>query len=389
MVIWLEKNAPIRRKFDALLAIFGMLGALNLIACGLVWQDSADAVFAFVIALATMIMSLATMLAAKALICNPYVETVVRMEALANGDLESPVRRTDHQDCVGRMTRAMATFCENAIAVRKASAEQSSKLIDTLSDAFNQLAQGDLTCRIDGISEGEYARLRDSFNTSVARIELLIGAVHATVKGVQTGSDEIRAASEDLALRNEQQAASLEETAASVGAVTSLTRKSAENAVSAKLAIEQTHARAGESGKGFAVVANEVRALAQRCAEAADEVKALITVSSGHVGSGVDLVNRSGEAFAAITHDVKTLSGAIQTIAQSAAQQAENLSQINTVVGELDRSTQQNAAMAEQCTAAATSLSQEANSLGHALSHFEIGQTSDIPATGSTLRRAA
>ena len=68
-------------------------------------------------------------------------------------------------------------------------------------------------------------------------------------------------------------------------------------------------------------------------------------------GSGVDLVNRSGEAFAAITHDVKTLSGAIQTIAQSAAQQAENLSQINTVVGELDRSTQQNAAMAEQCTA--------------------------------------
>ena len=247
MVIWFEKNAPIRRKFDALLAIFGMLGALNLIACGLVWQDSADAVFAFVIALATMIMSLATMLAAKALICNPYVETVVRMEALANGDLESPVRRTDHQDCVGRMTRAMATFCENAIAVRKASAEQSSKLIDTLSDAFNQLAQGDLTCRIDGIKRGRICpAARQLQHFSVARIELLIGAgpCHPSraCRPVRTRSAQ---RPKIFALRNEQQAASLEETAASVGAVTSLTRKSAENAVSAKLAIEQTHAPRG------------------------------------------------------------------------------------------------------------------------------------------------
>ncbi|MFM7376792.1 MAG: methyl-accepting chemotaxis protein [Erythrobacter sp.] len=148
-------------------------------------------------------------------------------------------------------------------------------------------------------------------------------------------------------------------------------------------------ARAGEAGKGFAVVANEVRALAQRCAEAADEVKALISASSVQVSRGVDLVGRSGEAFAGITRDITALSEAIQSIASSAAVQAENLSQITTVVGELDRSTQQNAAMAEECTAAATSLTREAGLLNSALAQLTVGGASGGFSQPALLSRAA
>lgn len=148
-------------------------------------------------------------------------------------------------------------------------------------------------------------------------------------------------------------------------------------------------ARAREPVKGFAVVANEVCALAQRRAEAADEVKALITVSSTQVSRGVSLDNRSGEAFVAINRDVGELSGAIQTIADATKMQAKNLSQINSVVSELDRSPQQNAAMIEECTAAATSLAQEANLLNNALAQLEVGSGAPAAAAIQRYSRAA
>jgi hypothetical protein len=120
----------------------------------------------------------------------------------------------------------------------------------------------------------------------------------------------------------------------------------------------------------------------------ADEVKALISSSSVQVSRGVDLVGRSGDAFAAITRDISTLSEAIQSIATSAAVQAENLWQITTMVGELDRTTQQNAAMAEDRTAAATSLTREVSSLDAALAQFTVGTRSGYAAP-APLSRAA
>lgn len=424
MFTWFEKNAPIRQKFDALLVAFALLGSINVAACALVWQNAASATVALIAALATLVLSVGTMLAAKAMICRPYVETVVRMEALADGNIAAPINYTDHHDCVGRMTRAMATFRANAIALQEASTDQSNTVIGTLSGALNRLADGDLTCRIENMADGEFVTLRDTFNSSVAKIEALIGAVSATAGGVRTGSDEIRAASEDLALRNEQQAASLEETAASVGAVTSLTRQSAENATNAKLAIEQTHARAtqggdvvrkavdamsaieqssreitqiinvidgiafqtnllalnagveaaraGEAGKGFAVVANEVRALAQRSAEAARDIKSLIDKSTSHVGDGVSLVGETGTLLAEIVSQIGSVTAQINDIAESTTSQASNLDQVNVAVGSIDRMTQQNAAMVEESTAATRSLLSEAERLGELVAQFRV-----------------
>ncbi len=293
---------------------------------------------------------------------------------------------------------------------------------DRLGTALEHLAHGDLTVSLSGFPE-EYRKVEADFNAATAALNATIGSVVAGVHAMTTGSSEIRSASDDLARRTEEQAANLEETAAAVTQTNARVQQTAETAGLARGTIQvattmaddgrrivaeavgamdqiekssseinniiavidsiafQTNllalnagveaARAGETGKGFAVVASEVRALAQRCAEAADEVKSLITVSSQHVGNGVDLVKRSGEAFAAITKGVADLSKAIETIADSTDDQADSLAQINAVVSDLDRSTQQNAAMAEQCTAAATSLAREAEKLGEAFASFQ------------------
>ena len=311
---------------------------------------------------------------------------------------------------------------------------------DKLGAALERVSAGDLTAQLTGFPE-EYRKVEADFNAAIGALRQTFGSVVVGVEAMTGGATEIRSAADDLARRTEEQAANLEETATAIAAINGSVQESAATSAKASATIAEASkrahdgaqivteavgamqqiesssqeitsiiaviesisfqtnllalnagveaARAGESGRGFAVVANEVRALAQRCTEAADEVKSLITVSSTQVSRGVDLVGRSGEAFAAINRDVAELSGAIQAIANSSASQAENLSQINQAVSDLDRSTQQNAAMAEQCTAAATSLSQEANALNGALGQFEVGMASANKPENVPFARAA
>jgi methyl-accepting chemotaxis protein len=264
-----------------------------------------------------------------------------------------------------------------------------------------------------------------------------MGEVIRASDAIQSGVGEIAAASDDLSRRTEQQAASLEETAAALDEITATVRRSAEGARSGAAAastakiqaaesgevmreavgamgdIEQSSsqitqiigvideiafqtnllalnagveaARAGDAGKGFAVVASEVRALAQRSAEAAKEIKGLIVASSGQVERGVKLVGETGQALQGIVEKVSEIDGLINEMARSAQEQAEGLSQVNTAINQMDQVTQQNAAMVEESTAAAASLSHEATQLGQLTSRFRIGER---PAAARTARPA-
>ena len=143
-------------------------------------------------------------------------------------------------------------------------------------------------------------------------------------------------------------------------------------------------ARAGDAGRGFAVVASEVRALAQRSAEAAKEIKALISASSQQVGQGVQLVGETGQALQRIDGEVTRINELVIEIATSAHEQAIGLEQVNAAVNQMDQVTQQNAAMVEESTAASHALAREADNLTELMSQFEVGASGGGEAGGSS-----
>jgi methyl-accepting chemotaxis protein len=273
----------------------------------------------------------------------------------------------------------------------------------------------------------DYAQVEKDFNAAIAALRETLATVTSSVQVISTGSSEIRAGSDDLSRRTEQQAASLEETATAMSQVTAMVQDTARSAREVNTTIAQTHeeashggavveqavsamsaiekssgeisqiisvidgiafqtnllalnagveaARAGDAGKGFAVVANEVRALAQRSADAARDIKLLITTSTEQVGVGVNLVGETGTMLTRIVGRVGEVSDIITRIAASAEKQSASLVQVNSAVSEMDRMTQQNAAMVEQSTAASRSLAGEANELASMVARFTLGQS--------------
>jgi methyl-accepting chemotaxis protein len=337
-------------------------------------------------------------------------------------------------DRAGKVVRVVKfatdiTQVENERIAREAasqSEEQQNIVVTTLADNLRRLAQGDLTACIDVAFEGRYDQIKADFNDAVASLRDTMGAITASTATLQSGSDEIAQASDDLSRRTEQQAASLEETAAALDQLTATVRKSADGAgqasslvsttrdvaqhsgqvvrqaVSAMGEIEKSSgqiaqiigvideiafqtnllalnagveaARAGDAGRGFAVVAQEVRALAQRSAEAAKEIKGLISTSTSQVGAGVKLVGETGEALKRIVERVGEIDALVSEIAASSQEQATGLNQVNTAVNQMDQVTQQNAAMVEQATAASHSLKSECQELVRLVSRFGAGE---------------
>ena len=314
-----------------------------------------------------------------------------------------------------------------AEAEARAAAERNqAAVVDALAAALNALAGGDLTARFAAETTPDYQRLKEDFNGAMASLEEAMGILTANASAIQTGVAEIAQASDDLSRRTEQQAASLEQTAAALEQITATVKKSASGANQANRAVTlakaeaessgdvvreaiaamgdieasshqisqiigvideiafQTNllalnagveaARAGEAGRGFAVVASEVRALAQRSAQAAKEIKALISASSDQVAAGVGLVSRTGEALEKIANSVVEVHSLMVEIAASTQEQSVGLGEVSLAVNQMDQVTQQNAAMVEETTAATHSLANEAGELTQLVSRFVISE---------------
>ena len=295
--------------------------------------------------------------------------------------------------------------------------------VDEVAGGLDKLASNALSHRLVKPIDPAYEKLRRDFNAAMETLEATMGAISASAGGVGNGAQEIASASNDLARRTEMQAANLEQTATTLGKITRVVTRSAAGARAASTSASDVRAdaaksgevvreaivamgeiknssqeigqivgmidqiafqtnmlalnagveaaRAGEAGRGFAVVASEVRTLAQRSAEAASEIKALIVRSGGAVTRGAKLVEQTGIALNAVVTKVSAIDALVSEIAQSTQEQAMGLTQVNEAVTQLDQVTQQNAAMVEEATAAAGSLSHESQELMRLISRFE------------------
>jgi methyl-accepting chemotaxis protein len=306
----------------------------------------------------------------------------------------------------------------------QAAAAVQRQVVQSLARGLSALSEGDLTVQLTETFAGEYEAVRTDFNATVSRLRSTVGGIVQASEAIRSGTREVSHASNDMARRTEAQAASLEETVAALAGITATVRATAEGAgqvhtsmadakaeaerggavvgeaVAAMNEIEgsaheiakiigiineisfQTNllalnagveaARAGDAGKGFAVVASEVRSLAQRSADAAREIKALIEASSRQVERGVGLVGDTGEALQTILARVGAVSQVVSTIAASARDQAASLAEVNTAVRSIDQATQQNAAMVEEATAATETLARETDELARMTSAFRL-----------------
>lgn len=337
---------------------------------------------------------------------------------------------TIEQNALKARNDLMHKEAEEARLRREAEIEQGRRndtiVVDALAEGLEKLANGNLTWRITTDFPQSAETLKVDFNAAIESLEKAVSLVNANVSVINMGAEEISAASNDLSYRTEQQAATLEQTAAALDQITATVGRTADgakeaaqvvmgarddaqrsgavvnNAVEAMTAIEassrkigdiigvideiafQTNllalnagveaARAGDAGRGFAVVASEVRALAQRSADAAKEIKALISASGTQVSQGVNLVGQTGDALGRIVERVAQIDSLVREIAASAQEQATGLAQVNSAVNQMDQVTQQNAAMVEESTAACQALASEAADLSASVARFVVSQ---------------
>ncbi|NKN35060.1 globin-coupled sensor protein [Agrobacterium sp. a22-2] len=310
-----------------------------------------------------------------------------------------------------------------AEAARLKGEQEQAVALSALSAVLAQLSKGDLDSTLPRDLPDNFVSMAGDYNNSVDTLRNTIGTVRSAAEEILRSTTAISEAANHLAHRTEQQAAGLEESTAALQELTHSVAQAADGAqkatvvvkmalneaktsgevvtkaVAAMGAIEKSSdeiskiigvideiafqtnllalnagveaARAGEAGRGFAVVAQEVRELAQRCANAAKEIKGLISQSSGQVQSGVGLVNNAGEALEKIINRIGEINGIVTSIASAASDQSGGLKEVNIAIGSMDTITQQNAAMVEETSAQTITLRDEVERLVSALRKFK------------------
>lgn len=334
------------------------------------------------------------------------------VHAAGEGDF---ARRLDEQDKTG-FTAELSRGMNELLNVVEVGLRDVIKVVAALAD-------GDLTSRMQVQHKGSFGEVRDNVDQMGAQMEDVLGRITEVTSAVKSANDEISAGINDLSARTEHQASSLEETSASMEELSATVRQNAGNAQEAnKVATEtreaataggqvagkavaamdgieassrkitdivglmqeiafQTNllalnasveaARAGEAGRGFSVVANEVRALAQRSAQAAKDIKELITNSDNQVQEGAKLVSEAGNALGDIVIAVKRVADHVAEIAAASDEQTSGIDQVSSSISSMDETTQQNASLVEEATGAINSATDQVAELQKAVGFFK------------------
>ncbi len=346
-------------------------------------------------------------------------------EVAVEDELENIVAAALHGDLSRRVSLEGKTgFFSHLAKGINALIDQMSRVFDDVASTMKRVKEGDLSEGITHEYSGTFGEIKEAVNESTFNLNRMIAQLREATDSMIGAAGEISSGNSNLSARTEQQASSLQETAASMEELTSTVRNNADNAQQAnQLAMRarssaerggavvqnaihamdeinqssnkiseiigvideiafQTNllalnasveaARAGEQGRGFAVVATEVRNLAGRSATAAKEIKNLIKDSAAKVESGASLVNESGSTLEEIVSEVKKVGDIVSEIAAASLEQSEGIEQVNQAVTNMDELTQQNAALAEQTSSTAVAMSEKAQDMERLIRFFNL-----------------
>ncbi|MGK7651861.1 methyl-accepting chemotaxis protein [Roseovarius sp. B08] len=381
----------------------------------------------------------AIVLAISHLVTGPIKALSRAMQAVSDHDYTTAIPGARRGDEIGTMAQGLEGFRDTLLRDQTEARERQKltamrqNLLHQLGERMSRLSAGQTDCMIqtaefEGL-DSDHIEICDNFNDVVSNLRSMLSTIVSTADSVRTSSQEISEVAEEQSKRSEAQAATLEESAAAIEELNTSVQTTATLAMDAneRIADNKTRAatggavvdrtvkamrdieessqqitaiigviddiafqtnllalnagveaaRAGDSGRGFAVVASEVRALAQRASDSANEIKELIMRSSEHVTEGSELANQAGAALSDIIDGVNHVSDLVSRIASGSSEQATNLAEIKDSVTELDKVTQQNAAVIEESSAASRSLSHEAQRMSDILRQFNLDELRD------------